>query len=354
MLELTAAPVSLADIDRARSGVWRYPSLLPPVADSVRISLGEATTPLVMRDPGSFLKLDYFLPTGSYKDRGATVLVSRLADLGVKNIVLESSGNAGAALSAYCAAAGITCQVFSPALNSRGKLAQISAVGGQLKPIMGSQGDAMKAAMAAAKGSFYASPNWSPDFVAGVATVAIELWEQLGRRVPSSVLAPCGHGGIITSLFRGFDALMRGGLIGKLPRLIAVQAAGFDSVVDAITNGLAEPVSRGTGRTTIAEGIACDLPIRGGQAIDVIRKSSGTAVAVSEAEISQAALQLAGSGFYVEPTAAVAFAGLIQLRDQGAGNQLGDSPVVVLGSSGLKSGSLLADLRSPDWWPANV
>ena len=223
MLDLTSPSVSPMDIDYARSGVWRYPSLLPPVADSARISLGEVITPLVERDLGAFLKLDYLLPTGSYKDRGATVLVSRLTDLGVKEIVLESSGNAGAALSAYCAAAGITCQVFSPAGNSCGKLAQIAAVGGQLKPVMGSQADAMRAAMAAAEDSFYASPNWSPDFVAGVATVAIELWEQLNRRAPSSILAPCGHGGRIVSLFRGFDALMRGGLIGELPRLIAVQ-----------------------------------------------------------------------------------------------------------------------------------
>jgi len=100
--------------------VWRYAALLPPVAEEARISLGEQATPLVMTDLGARLKLDYLLPSGSYKDRGAAVLASRLADLGVKDIVLDSSGNAGAAMSTYCAAAGIACRVFVPDRNSRG------------------------------------------------------------------------------------------------------------------------------------------------------------------------------------------------------------------------------------------
>jgi threonine synthase len=344
-------PVSLADVDQKRSGVWRYASLLPPVAENGRISLGEQATPLLMSDLGAHLKLDYLLPSGSYKDRGAAVLVSRLADLGVKDIVLDSSGNAGAAISTYCAAAGIACRVFVPASNSRGKLAQIAAVGGMLEPVAGRRRDATRAAITAAESSLYASPRWSPDFGAGAATLAFELWEQFGQKAPSSVLAPCGNGGVILGLYRGFDALMRGGLIDRLPRLMAIQAAGFDSLADAIANGLTEPVPRGAGRWTIAEGIACEFPIKGRQALDAIRSSSGTAITVSEADIKGAALRLADSGFYVEATAAVGFAGLERLRRQGADDQLGEAPVVILTGTGLKSGSLLADLRGPAGGP---
>ena len=352
-LELSSPPASLADIGQEPSAVWRYAALLPPVAEEARISLGEQATPLIMTDLGARLKLDYLLPSGSYKDRGAAVLASRLAGLGVKDIVLDSSGNAGAAMSTYCAAAGIACRVFVPSRNSRGKLAQIAAVGGALQPVEGERRDATRAAMAAGESSFYASHNWSPDFGAGLATMAFEIWEQLGQRTPSSVLAPCGNGGIILGLYRGFDALMRGGLIATLPRLIAVQASAFDSVAHAFANGLAEPVPRWAGHATLAEGIACELPVRGRQVLAAIRSSSGTAMTVDEEEIKAAALRLAGSGFYVEATAAVGFAGLMRLRGQDASGQVGDDAVVVLSGTGLKSGGLLADLRDPSWWPVS-
>jgi threonine synthase len=346
-LEFSLPPVSLTEIDQERSGVWRYASLLPPVPENERISLGEQATPLLMSDLGAGLKLDYLLPSGSYKDRGAAVLVSRLAALGVKDIVLDSSGNAGAAVSAYCAAAGIACRVFVPAGNSPGKLEQIVGLGATLEHVAGQRRDATDAALEAAEDSLYASPRWSPDFGAGVATLAFELWEQFAGHLPSSVLAPCGNGGIILGLYRGFDALARGGLIDRLPRLIAVQAAAFDSVADAIANGRAEPVPRGAGQRTVAEGIACELPVNGRQVLDAIRSSSGTAVAVSEEDIKSAAVRLADSGFYVEATAAAGFAGLTWLRHHDADDQLGESPLVILTGSGLKSASLLADLRDP-------
>ena len=103
----------------------------------------------------------------------------------------------------------------------------------------------------------------------------------------------------------------------------------------------------------MAEGIACELPLRGRQVLQAIRNSSGTAIAVSEAEIADASLRLAGSGYYAEPTAAVGFAGLSRLRDQDVGELLGDTPVVIVSGAGLKAGSLLADLRSPGWRPAS-
>jgi threonine synthase len=351
ILDLIPVPMTLADIDSRGSGVWRYANLLPPVPPEDRLVLGEQMTPLIDRsDLGVRLKLDYLLPSGSYKDRGACVLVSRLRHLGVKEIVLDSSGNAGAAISTYCAAGSIGSRVFVPAGNSPGKLAQIAAVGARLEPVPGLRTDAAAAAMAAAADTFYASHNWHPDFIAGLASVGWEIWEQLGRRVPSSILAPCGNGGIILGLSRAFDALVRGGLIEAAPRIVAVQSEAFDSIADAMERGLQEPQPRSHGHT-LAEGIACELPVRGPQVLAALRASEGLAIAVTEAQIRDAVLSLASSGVYVEPTAAVGLAGVTELRARGLDAMLGDDPVVVLTGSGLKSGRTVADLGSPDWWP---
>jgi threonine synthase len=354
-LDLSSPAADSGEFDPAASGVWRYASVLPPLPVGDRVSLGETTTPLLqVNSLDVLLKLDHLLPSGSYKDRGATVLVSRLRERGIDDIVLDSSGNAGAAMSTYSAAAGIGCRVFVPAGNSPAKLAQIAALGGLLQPVAGTRSDATRAARTAAESSFYASHNWSPEFVAGLGTVALELWEQLGSRGPSTVLVPCGNGGIVLGLARGFDALQRGGLISALPRIVAVQSTAYDSVAHAVAHGLAEPVARSSGSSTLAEGIACERPVRGAQVVQAIKDANGTALVVSEARIVEATLSLASAGVYVEPTAAVGLAGLLELRATGAATDLGDRVVVILSGSGLKSGRTIADLRRPDWWPSDL
>jgi threonine synthase len=352
ILDLTNVPFTLEAVEPDSSGLWRYGRLLPPVPTDARLGLGEQMTPLIEHSAlGVRLKLDHLLPSGSYKDRGACLLVSRLRYLGVRDVVLDSSGNAGAAIATYCAAASIGCRAFVPAGTSPGKLAQIAAVGAALERVQGGRTDAASAALAAAADTFYASHNWHPDFVAGVASMGWEMWEQLGRQAPSAVVTPCGNGGIVLGLSRAFEALVNGGLIKAVPRIVAVQSQAFDAVADAIARGLHEPEPRSRGQT-IAEGIACELPVRGGQVLAALRASGGIAIAVTEAQITAAAVSLASSGIYVEPTAAVGIAAVTELRARGSDAVLGDSPVVVLTGSGLKSGRAVADLRSPDWWPA--
>jgi len=276
-------------------------------------------------------------------------MVSRLLDQGVKSITLDSSGNAGAAVATYCAAAGIACDVFVPYNNSPGKLAQISAVGGALRRVHGSRADTSVAARQSSEANFYASHNWSADFGAGLSTVAIELFEQLGHQAPTSVLAPCGNGGVILGLHRGFTSLVKGGHIDKVPRLIAVQSSAFDAVSNAFGQGLAEVEPRGEGGITVAEGIASTLPVRGRQLLEAVRQSQGAVITVSEGEIANAAIELASSGVYVEPTGAVGIAGLRQLQRNAAQVLLGDSPVVMLTGSGLKAGSKVAEMKNPNW-----
>jgi threonine synthase len=334
--------------DTSSTGVWRYPWLLPDIAPADRISLREPTTPLITSSLlGAHLKLDYLLPSGSYKDRGATVMVSHLHRHEVRKVTLDSSGNAGAAAATYCGAAGIACEVFVPASNSPAKLAQISALGARLMRVPGTRLDTTIAAQEAAAGGFYASHNWSPEFEAGLSTVAAEIYEQLGGRAPTTVLAPCGNGGVILGLYRGFDALLRGGLIAGLPRLIAVQSEAFDAVAHAVASGSEQVDTRGVGNTTIAEGIACARPVRWRQLLNAIRASEGDAISVTEGEIHTMVTDLAARGIFVEPTGAVAAAGLRQIRNR-SNRDLGDLPVVVLTGFGLKAAAKLAELRDPN------
>jgi len=349
VLELERPHYSGQFCDTSATGVWRYPWLLPEIDPNSRISLGEPTTPLVLSSfLDAHLKLDYLLPSGSYKDRGATVMVSHLYRHRVDKATLDSSGNAGAAVATYCGAAEIACEVFVPASNSPGKLAQISALGASLRRIPGTRLDTTIAAQNAANGGFYASHNWSPEFEAGLSTVAAEIYEQLDGRAPTTVLAPCGNGGVILGLHRGFDALMRAGLIPKLPQLVAVQSASFDAVAHAVASKCEEVEPRGTGQATIAEGIACNRPIRWRQLLHAIRASGGDAITVTESEIIEMVIELAAHGIFVEPTGAVGAAGLRRIRD-GAVWDLGDLPVVILTGSGLKAAAKIAELRDPNW-----
>src|SRR6185437_4933762 len=188
----------------------------------------EGWTPLVTRDwDGAAIrfKLERQMPTGSFKDRGTAVMLNHLLEVGVGAIHEDSSGNAGSSIAAYAAAAGLTCRIYVPQAAPRGKIVQIAASGAELCAIPGTRQDVTEAALQAVGESFYASHNWQPFFIEGTKTLAYELWEQLGFRVPDNILVPTGYGSNILGLDRGFDELERRGEIAARPRLFAVQAA---------------------------------------------------------------------------------------------------------------------------------
>jgi threonine synthase len=206
------------------ASLWRYAAALslrhPP-----RVSLGEGWTPLVRRDwrgAGVSFKLDSHMPTGSFKDRGTAVMINHLLEVGVGAIHEDSSGNAGASIATYATASGIPCRIYVPATAPRGKLVQIVASGADVRAIPGTRQAVSEAALAAAGESFYASHNWQPHFIEGTKTLAFELWEQLGFRVPDNILVPTGYGSNILGLERGFDELERSDEITVRPRLFAV------------------------------------------------------------------------------------------------------------------------------------
>ena len=332
------------DIDPARRSVWRYARALLVGAEHA-VSLGEGWTPLLAGDwhgaPVHY-KLEFMMPTGSFKDRGMTVMVSYLKSRGVTHVLEDSSGNAGASLSAYAAAAGLTCRILVPETASYPKIAQIAACGADVVTIKGSRQDVAEAALRQSAEIFYASHNWQPFFVEGTKTLAYELWEQAGFRAPDNVVVPLGYGSNVLGAERGFDELLRAGEIARRPRLFGVQAARCAPYAAAFRAGVEHLVASEIA-PTVAEGIATPKPTRVVDVLRAVRDTGGSIVAVEEAEIVPALRDLARRGLYVEPTSAVAAAGLSRLLASGVIRPQ-EYTVLVLTGSGLKASSTIGEL----------
>ncbi|MEV1329725.1 pyridoxal-phosphate dependent enzyme [Micromonospora costi] len=331
--ELTAAPeFDARAIDTTTWSLWRYAAMLPAVPP---VTLGEGGTPLVqVRVPeGEFLaKLEFLSPTGSYKDRGTALVVSHLRALGIEEAVEDSSGNAGASLAAYAAAAGVRARVFVPAHAGAGKKRQIAELGAVVVVVVGGRGAAAAACRRETGAAAYASHCWNPLFLSGQSTCAWEIWEQLDGSAPEAVVCPVGQGNLFLGLARGFAALRRAGLVAAVPRMYAVQSTACAPVTQAWRAGWPQPVAVEEG-VTIAEGILSSRPVRGDEILRVLRRTGGAAVVVADDEVRAAQRHLRGAGLSVEPTSAVAVAALPLLRDQIAGAQV----VVPLTGSGLKT-----------------
>jgi threonine synthase len=209
---------------------------------------------------------------------------------------------------------------------------QIQAYGANLVRVPGSRKDTSDAAHRAAQKIYYASHAHSPLFIEGCKTMAYELWEQMGGSLPGMVVTPLGQGSILLGLYQGFCQLVEDGYAQGLPALVGVQAEACAPVALAFQAGEERPRAVPEPGHTAAEGIKLSEPVRGEQVLKVLRTTGGGALAVSEEEILNAQTELAGCGFYVEPTSAVTLAGYRKLAQAIPG------PVVlVLTGSGLKT-----------------
>jgi threonine synthase len=349
-LELLLPPPQLSPelIQRRPAELWRYSEALPPLTD--RISLGESMTPFVPfahRGRTVWLKCDYLLPTGSYKDRGAAILISHLKGMGIRRAVEDSSGNAAAALAAYAARAEIELEVFCPASASPGKLAQIQLYGAQLRLIEGPRQRTTEALEqhAAMTGDFYASHLWHPYFLEGIKTMAFEIVEQNGWRVPEAILCPVGAGSILLGLYKGFTELQQAGVSERLPRLFAVQAANICPVYRAYQRQDTDVPAVEAPQPTLAEGIALPRPVRGPLVLQALRQTNGGVTAVSEEEIGEGLVILGRRGICVEPTSAVVVKALEHFEDAKI-LQPQEQVVLVLSGFGLKAGAALKQVMS--------
>jgi threonine synthase len=319
--------------------MWRYREALPIAGDQNMVSLGEPVTPLLaarLYGRDVLLKLEYLMPTGSFKDRGSSVLVSRIRELGIRRVVEDSSGNAGASLAAYCARAGIECDIYVPASVPAAKLAQIKACGARVHRVAGNRQAVAAAARRAAGRHYYASHSWNPYFVHGTKTIAFEIFEQLDGRLPDALILPVGNGTLLLGAYLGFCELLKAGCIDRLPRLVGVQTQRCCPLARAFKDDRSARGKARPGRT-MADGIAVSDPVRAEQCLQAVRQTGGTFVTVSEQQIVDALRELARRGFVVEPTAAVSVAALAQGRWEG-------TVVIPLTGHGLKAPQRLARL----------
>jgi threonine synthase len=315
-------------------GLWRYRGWLPAAEP---VELGEPRTALIelsRGDTGVLAKLEGGLPTGSFKDRGTAVTVSWLRSRGVREIVVDSSGNAGASFAAYAARAGLRIRAFVPADAAPAKLFQIRAYGATVVMVPGPRsaaGDAAREALAnAGPDVAYASHLWQAAFLAGTATFAYEIFEQLRNRAPDAIVVPLGGGTLLLGAHLGFGRLRSAGLIDTVPRLVGVQSSGCAPLARAFRAGEPDAIAVEPA-PTIAEGIRIGLPPRSRQILAAIRETSGEILEVTDDEIRTSLRQLLAQGVFVEPTSAAAHAGLAKVTREH------ETIVVGLTAHGLKA-----------------
>ncbi len=294
-------------------GYWRYRSAFELTTSAPVVTLGEGNTPLLWDVCGELpvaLKMESMNPTGSYKDRGSAVLVSQLLGRGVDTAVEDSSGNAGASFAAYAAHAGLISRIYVPAAASGPKRQQIEMYGAELVSIPGPRAEAARAVLAEAEqGIAYASHAYLPFGLMGIATIAYEIWQQLGGKAPGTLVAPVGHGGLLLGIVRGFAALRNAGSIAAAPFYLAVQAAACDPAVRAFQHGL-DAIAQANDQPTLAEGVRVRQPVRVRALLEEIPRGQGLFVAVEEQRLAFAFHHLAQRGYYVEPTSALVWAAL--------------------------------------------
>lgn len=307
--------------------VWKYRELLPVSHKSKVITLKEGGTNLhrcgnlaeKLRLRVLHVKNEGENPTGSFKDRGMTVGVTKALEFGIKTVLCASTGNTSASLAAYAAKAKLQCVVLIPSGKiAQGKLAQAMVYGARVVQIRGNFDQSLKMALTLSEKhkEAYLLNSINPFRVEGQKSLAYEVCEQLNQS-PDAVIVPVGNAGNISAVWKGFTEFYKLGLIDKLPRMIGVQAEGAAPLAKAIKNGREKimPVDK---PETAASAIRIGFPVSWKKAIKAIRESGGTAETVTDEEIFEAQKLLARSeGLFVEPASASSIAGLKKLLEAG-------------------------------------
>ena len=304
-------------------GLWRYRADLQVAGDPV--TLGEGGTPLIPYEKFR-LKLEGSSPTGSFKDRGASTAITAARTAGATTVVEDSSGNAGSAIAAYAAAAGLHARIFAPDSIVPAKAKAIQVLGAELIKISGPRSAVTAAALAAAKQNYDAGHARDDAFLEGTKTIAYELFEELGDQL-HDVLTPVGQGTVLIGLAMGFADLVAAGRIERAPRLHGVQSEACAPLVRGAPIGRPAPV---VPQPSIADGIRIPEPTRAERSYNAVRYSGGRWIAVSEDAIERAWRDAAAVGLLMEPTSATAIAGARVLN-------LPAGSVLIITGSGLKA-----------------
>jgi len=296
--------------------IWRYAPVLPVFKLSNIISLGEGWTPLLRAPrtaarlslPNLLIKDEGLNPTGSFKARGLSCAISKCVELGIRKVAVPSAGNAASATAAYAAAAGIEAHIFMPSDVPQANFIECQAYGARVTLVDGLISDCARrvAESAAREGWFELTTLKEPYRIEGKKTMGYELAEQLGWKLPDVILYPTGGGVGLIGMWKAFDEMEQLGWIAPhtRPRMIAVQAAGCQPIVRAFENGEAHSQFFAHAQT-VASGLRVPKPLGDFLILDAIRKSGGTAIAVSDRELVDAGIRLAAEdGLFVAPEGA--------------------------------------------------
>jgi threonine synthase len=327
---------SLELVDRDEWSIFRYRRFMPLDNELWRaLSLGEGLSPVVRLDGRTLLKMDYMMPTLSFKDRGAAALIWLCKTIGVRQVVQDSSGNAGNAVAAYCAKAGIACEIFVPEATSPKKIAMIRAHGAKVTVVRGTRDQTADACreQVEREGHYYASHVYNPFFYEGTKTYLYEIYEQR-KKLPENFIIPLGNGTLFLGVMQALAELKAAGAIAAYPRIYAVQSERCAPFKAAVDGGLSS-VPAVIVSQTMAEGIAIGRPMRGDAILKLIYAHGVRVITAKEDRILAAREALAHKGIYAEHTSAANYAAYLELME-GSDAPDGDTIIPVCGA-GLKS-----------------
>ncbi|MCI8510739.1 MAG: pyridoxal-phosphate dependent enzyme [Lachnospiraceae bacterium] len=312
-LDYTAPKFDEALIDRDTWSMFRYRAFLPLEDDTWKdVSLGEGMTPVIALDEDVLLKMDYFMPTLSFKDRGAAVLISHCKSIGVNSVVQDSSGNAGNSVAAYCGRCGIECGIFVPEGTSPKKIDMIKAHGATVHVIPGSRDHCADVCreMMEKEGKYYANHVYNPFFYQGTKTYIYEVYEQL-HRIPEHLFIPVGNGTLFIGAILGLEELLAGGAIDHMPRITGIQSERCAPLARAHAHKSKKPEAVQPS-STLAEGIAIGVPMRGGEILEKAYRYDIDFIEIPEERILDARALLARKGIYCEHTTAANYAAYLK------------------------------------------
>ena len=340
--------------DRRHLSVWKYRELLPIEKEGSIISLAEGGTGLhrcrrLGRKLGLkklYVKNEGENPTGSFKDRGMTVAISKAKELRKKKVLCASTGNTAASLAAYSARAGMECIVLVPKGKvAVGKMLQVTMHGARIIQVQGDFDKAFATALELADRNreLYLMNSLNPYRLEGQKTLAFEISDQLDSKTPDMVILPVGNGGNISAAWKGFTEFQQLSITNGRPRMIGIQAEKAAPIARAVKRRESKihPVQN---PQTIATAIRIGSPVNWPKVLKAINESKGTAETVTDLEILQAQRDLATlEGIFVEPASAASIAGLKKLRGKGTIDS-SETVVCVTTGHGLKDPSVLGRL----------
>lgn len=333
-------------------GTRKFKEVLPVNSDLVTLQEGE--TPLYTADSISqkygideiLLKYEGTNPTGSFKDRGSSVAVTKALEYGYDEVTLASTGNMAASVSAYSSKARLKTNVFIPRDIPVGKLSQAITYGGNLMKINGNFQDTMDRAWEEAKaGSYLAETGLNAYYLEGEKTLSYEVAHEMDE-LPDTIIIPMGTGGLLTSTYWGFKEQKELGIIDEIPKLIGTQAKACSPIVDAYKQGHKRPKPPRGGTETVASSIHVKTPFNGHTAIQAMKETDGQAIEVEDERIIEAVLEMGKEGVFGEPASALPLAALkksLDPEEEDLTIEEDQSIMLMVTGNGLKESELMAE-----------